>query len=198
MKILKVEFLIQKGKFSKSREFDMIFEQVKTAILSVCWPPENKRFVLYPSKMANGVVPIKKNCMNYLVQQGWKTEYRMLIASRLKPGPVDAVKELSDGRWFAVEWETGNISSSHRALNKIAIGLLDGRLAGGILILPSRNMYQYLTDRIGNFEEIEPYFPIWRNLTISDGLLVVIEIEHDELSMDVPLIKKGTDGRALR
>jgi hypothetical protein len=122
----------------------------------------------------------------------------MSIASRIKPGPIDAVKKLIDGRFFAVEWETGNISSSHRALNKMAVGLLDGMLAGGVLILPSRNMYQYLTDRIGNYSEIEPYFPVWRNLTVREGVLAVIEIEHDGVSMDIPPIRKGTDGRALR
>ena len=48
------------------------------------------------------------------------------LGSREKPGKIDAVKNLPDGRYFAFEWETGNISSSHRALNKMAIGLLDG------------------------------------------------------------------------
>ena len=122
----------------------------------------------------------------------------MAIASRQRPGAVDAVKVLPDGRSFAVEWETGNISSSHRALNKMAVGLLDGILAGGILVLPSRDMYQYLTDRVGNYAEIKPYFPVWRNLKIKEGVLAVIEIEHDSLSLDVPPIRKGTDGRALR
>jgi hypothetical protein len=198
MKILKIEFLIQKGSFVQSSELRTILDQVKKAICSATWPQGSDRFILHPVKKANGVVPIKKNCMSYLVQQGWTTEHRMSIASRLKPGPIDAVKKLSDGRWFAVEWETGNISSSHRALNKMAVGLLDGKLAGGILVLPSRDMYQYLTDRIGNYAEIEPYFPVWRNLTICDGVLAVIEIEHDELSLDIPPIAKGTDGRALR
>ena len=80
----------------------------------------------------------------------------------------------------------------------MAIGLMDGVLAGGILILPSREMYQYLTDRVGNYAEIEPYFPVWRNLSINKGLLAVIEVEHDAVSLDIPPIRKGTDGRALR
>jgi len=79
----------------------------------------------------------------------------------------------------------------------MAIGLLDGIIEGGILILPSRNMYQYLTDRVGNFAEIEPYFNVWKNLQITHGLLAVIEIEHDDISEDVPPIRKGADGRAL-
>jgi len=80
----------------------------------------------------------------------------------------------------------------------MAVGLLDGILAGGILVLPSREMYQYLTDRVGNFVEIAPYFPVWRNLQINEGVLAVFEIEHDATSLVVPPIKKGTNGRALR
>ncbi|MDM8516795.1 hypothetical protein QUF76_11395 [Desulfobacterales bacterium HSG16] len=136
MKILKIEYLIRAGRFGESQEFEEIIDDVEKAILSVTWPPESSSFILYPEKKANGVVPIKKNCMEYLQQQDWKLEHPMPIASRKKPGKIDAVKKLEDDRFFAVEWETGNISSSHRALNKIAVGLLDGILAGGILILP--------------------------------------------------------------
>jgi hypothetical protein len=198
MKILRIEFLIRQGKFVQSPELKVILEEVQSAIRAVVWPEDGDSFRLYPSKKASGVVPIKKNCMAYLNRHGWLLEHPMKIASRLRPGRIDAVKKLPDKRYFAVEWETGNISSSHRALNKIAVGLIDGVLAGGILILPSREMYQYLTDRIGNYAEIEPYFPVWKNLSINNGVLAVVEIEHDSLSLEVLPIKKGTDGRALK
>lgn len=198
MKIKRIKFLIQKGAFSGSSEMEMVLDGIKNAVSSVTWPEGSKTFTLYPRKHVNGVVPIKKSFLAHLVNDDWVLERRMAIASRLSPGKIDAVKTLSNGRFFAVEWETGNISSSHRALNKMAIGLLDGILSGGILVLPSREMYQYLTDRIGNFAEIEPYFPVWLNLQINDGVLAVIEIEHDAISLDVPPIRKGTDGRALR
>ncbi|MFA5905193.1 MAG: hypothetical protein WC836_14765 [Desulfobacula sp.] len=198
MKILKTEFLIKKGEFSNSKEFESILAEIYKAISSITWPLNSRKFTLYPEKQASGVVPIKQNFIRSLEESGWKGEFRMKIASRLRPGPVDSVKCLSQNRFFAVEWETGNISSSHRAMNKMAIGLLDKMIEGGILILPSRDMYQYLTDRIGNFAEIEPYFPVWKNLAISNGVLAVIEIEHDDLSPAVPPIRKGTDGRALK
>lgn len=198
MKIKRVEFLIKKGPFSTSAEFENILDEIKRAVSSVSHPEGSGQFILNPTRQASGVVPIKKNFMQILVRDGWRLEHRMSIASRVRPGPIDAVKKLSDGRYFSVEWETGNISSSHRALNKLAIGQLDGVLAGGILVLPSREMYQYLTDRIGNYAEIEPYFPIWKNLQIQEGVLAVIEIEHDALSTEAPTIRKGTDGRALR
>jgi hypothetical protein len=59
-------------------------------------------------------------------------------------------------------------------------------------------MYQWLTDRIGNFPEIEPYFPLWRAVPVEEGILAVIEVEHDRTSPFVQRIEKGTDGRALR
>lgn len=65
-------------------------------------------------------------------------------------------------------------------------------------MIPSRAMYVYLTDRIGNYSEIAPYFAVWRALSIAEGVLAVIEIEHDATSCDVPRIPKGTDGRARR
>jgi hypothetical protein len=198
MKIVRIEYLIRKGSSSDSEGIKGILEEINKAVSMVVWPDDSDSFTLYPVKKANGVVPIKKNFMEHLSRNHWELEKKMEIASRKKPGKIDAVKTISDGRFFAVEWETGNISSSHRALNKMAVGLLDGILVGGVLVLPSRRMYQYLTDRVGNFQEIEPYFPVWRNLAITDGILAVIEIEYDAVSLDAPQIKKGTDGRALR
>jgi hypothetical protein len=119
------------------------------------------------------------------------------IPARIEPGPID-VSTAVDSKRFAVEWETGNISSSHRAMNKLAMGLLKGVLIGGVLVTPTRNMYPYLTDRIGNFEELSPYFDIWKSMSIDDGLLAVMSIEQDDLSKEVPKFPKGTNGRALR
>lgn len=100
-------------------------------------------------------------------------EYRVDVGVTKRPGPIDAVKLTSDDKYFAVEWETGNISSSHRALNKIVVGILANILVGGALILPTRSLYHYLTDRVGNFEELSPYFVVWRSVKCQSGLLVV-------------------------
>ncbi len=89
-------------------------------------------------------------------------------------------------RLFCVEWETGNISSSHRAINKMALGIIKKVLIGGLLILPTRNMYKYLTDRIGNFPDRDPYFPLSKALKVEEGFLAVIAIEHDAVSLSVP------------
>jgi hypothetical protein len=174
-------------------------QDIADGIREVCWPPGADSFILCDEEQGNGVKPIKLDFVEHLRSKGWLIERRMQLASHMRPGKVDAVLPLLDGRHFAVEWETGNISSSHRALNKMAVGLLDGCLAGGALILPSRQMYRYLTDRVGNYDEIEPYFPMWRALPLPPtAVLDVYVVEHDDVLRDVLPIPKGTDGRARR
>ncbi len=113
-------------------------------------------------------------------------------------GPMDAAKVFpGEGLPFMVEWETGNISSSHRSMNKLALGLLRGVVSGGVLVVPSRALYPYLTDRIGNVGELEPYFGLWASVHVERGVLAVVVVEHDRLSTDVPQIPKGTSGLAL-
>lgn len=197
MKILQTTYLIRAGAFAYSCEWENRLSQIHAAIRGVYWPIGSGTFTLYSQKQGNGVVPIKKSCMADLKQFGWNLETRFSPTKEKRPGPIDATC-LEKGKLLCLEWETGNVSSSHRAINKMALGLITGEFIGGVLIIPSRAMYFYLTDRIGNFAEIEPYFPVWQALNISDGVLAVIEIEHDALSIDVPHIQKGTDGRALR
>lgn len=196
MKIIRTEVLVNSGHFFNTDQFQAVFNEIRDAISKVVWPLGSQYFSIKPVKKGNGVKPIKNGCMIHLESLGWRLEERLLISSGMRPGPLDAVKTLPDGRLLALEWETGNISSSHRALNKMTLGILQGALAGGILILPSRKMYNFLTDRIGNFQEIEPYFPQLKRPDISNGFLAVIEIEHDLEDQNSPLIPKGTDGWA--
>jgi len=198
MKILRTTYLIQKGSYSASAEWQMRYKEICTAIKATEWPDGSGSFTLYAETKGNGVVPIKQSCMTGLKKSGWELETRFALSSTKTPGPIDATYTEKGGKLLCLEWETGNISSSHRALNKMALGLISGDFLGGVLIIPSRAMYRYLTDRIGNYAEIEPYFPVWKSLQIKNGVFVVIEIEHDGLSTDVPRIQKGTDGRALR
>ncbi len=84
MKILKNEYLIRRGTFAQSKEFELILTEIYGAIHSITWPESNDKFVLHPSRKANGVVPIKKNFIQSLEKNGWKSEHRMKIASRLR------------------------------------------------------------------------------------------------------------------
>lgn len=198
MKISHTEILLKQGLETYETELNRLLAEITCAISAVSWPPDSDTFTIHPEKKGNGVKPIKQNCMNYLQGEGWLLEHRTAVVDGMRPGPIDAVKRLNDGRLFALEWETGNISSSHRALNKMATGVLQNVLLGGVLILPSRSLYEYLTDRVGNYPEIAPYFSLWQSVQVQKGFLAVIEIEHDAESADVPKIPKGTDGRALR
>jgi hypothetical protein len=202
MKIVISERLIDAGSFSGTNDWKIIEEQIIKAIKAIEWPPGSGSFTLFDQSgkkrgQGSGVKPIKDTCMNHLKSLGWSLETPLPIAVLKKPGKMDATYPVGK-RLFCVEWETGNISSSHRALNKMALGILKGVLIGGALILPTRVMYKYLTDRVGNFPELEPYFPLWKALKVDEGLLIVIAIEHDAVSQSVPRIPKGTNGRAVQ
>jgi len=203
MKFVKLQALIDKGDFSKSDDWKRIYRQIKQAIAAIEWPPGSGSFTILKQSgkkrgEGSGVKPIKEACMTKLQEFGWNLETPVDIATLTRPGPIDATCMVpSKKKLFAVEWETGNISSSHRAVNKMALGILKGILIGGILILPTRELYQYLTDRVGNYRELAPYFPLWKSLTVKEGFLGIIAVEYDYASTDVPRIAKGTNGRAL-
>jgi hypothetical protein len=201
LKIIHIEMLQECGRFSRSGAWKQIKRELVRGVGAVQWPPRSGRFTIYPELgrergKGNGVKPIKEGMMQALKKEGWALEVGLDLATRRSPGKLDAVKQTRHGP-FAVEWETGNISSSHRALNKMAIGLLHGKLSGGMLVVPSRNLYRYLTDRIGNFSELEPYLDLWRSIPCSEGVLGLLVVEHDGTSTKVRKITKGTDGRAL-
>jgi len=226
MKIVREERIIERGAFPLSDTWKRIRAEAVEAIRAAEWPVGSGIFTIYPESgkktgRGNGVKPIKNNVIAKLT--GGKKKFRELVSQSLldrasiidkwvaeypwpveddelnggsKPGCMDAAYVSQDGI-VCFEWETGNISSSHRSLNKMCLGLLKGSIKGGILVVPSRELYVYLTDRIGNISELEPYFDLWRSIPCTDGVLDIIVIEHDAISFDVPRIPKGTDGRAL-
>ncbi len=196
MRILRETTLFRRLSVDVDSKVDVALAEVRQGVLAVDWPQGSGTFTIFPEEKGNGVKPIKANFVSYLRDRGWLLEYKENITGEKHPGPIDAAKLVDRDRYLALEWETGNISSSHRALNKMVVGIQKKRLVGGVLILPSRKLYKYLTDRIGNYQEIEPYFPVWQNIQIDEGLLIVMEIEHDATSSGVPRIPKGTDGWA--
>lgn len=201
MRVVRIERLLERGSFPASAAWREIEAQILNCMKALEWPRGSGGFVLHdqPGKKrgeGSGVKPIKDGFMVCLQRNGWLVPHKMNIATAKRPGPIDAAYPVGT-RHFALEWETGNISSSHRSMNKMILGLLKGVLVGGALILPTREMYKYLTDRVGNYAELEPYFDVWRAIEITEGLLLVIAIEHDSVSKDVPRFPKGTNGRAL-
>lgn len=200
MRIDHVETLLEAGDFARSDECERIRKQIHESARAVDWPDGSGTFTIYAQSgkkrgEGNGVKPIKLRMMSQLEHHGWKLEEPLDLATVTRPGNLDAVLYTSKGP-FAFEWETGNISSSHRALNKMCLGLLKGKLIGGVLVVPSRKLYRFLTDRVGNWDELAPYLDLWKSVPIKEGLLEIVVIEHDATSLDVPRIPKGTDGRS--
>jgi len=198
------------ARYSLTSQFLQVERQINQAVRHTVWPPDADDFTIYPESgkkrgEGNGVKPIKDGFVATLRGMGWELEKRaparegaMPGAKGSRPGAFDCHRPLNgDFAPFVVEWETGNISSSHRAINRMALGILLGYVSGGILIVPSHELAQYLTDRIGNEPELQPYFPLWQQWTLAaTAYLAVVTIEHDDVSTDVPRIPKGTDGRA--
>ena len=199
-----IRHLIDAGPFTETSTWRKIEPELRQAIEAVVWPPGSRIFTIHPEKKGNGVKPIKEGFVAKLVEYGWRPERRFPgggggEVAATQPGKFDAMLDLSDqgSPPFVVEWETGNISSSHRAMNKMALALKLGRIQGGVLVLPSHRLYPYLTDRIGNYRELEPYLSLYTDLQVESGYLGVMVVEHDAISEDVPKIGKGTDGWAL-
>jgi hypothetical protein len=202
VKIVREEQLIHCGKFAESTAWQRTRKKLHAAIKAVEWPPNSGKFTIYAESgkkrgEGNGVKPIKEGLMLDLKKQGWELEQVVQFGGARNPGKFDALLTTEYGP-AVLEWETGNISSSHRSLNKMALGIMRGKIAAGILIVPSSAFAQYLTDRIGNIRELEPYLELWRATPCKHGgVLEIVVIEHDATSTDVPRITKMTDGRAL-
>src|SRR4051812_3657298 len=129
MKIVHIEQLINEGETSSTSEWHRAGQDVRNAIATIEWPPQSGSFTLYPGKHENGVVPIKEACMIHLASQEWIKEY---VLKSIGVGKIDAALRTNKGL-IGFEWETGNISSSHRAINKMALALLKKVIIGGIL-----------------------------------------------------------------
>jgi Restriction endonuclease BamHI len=174
----------------------------------------------------NGVLPIKKQFFHCMANAKWKTEQSLSLNAYLKSnrvilpliiypdltplteelpssvGDFDFAYETDSGFRTVIEWETGNISSSHRSLNKMCLALMGDLSDAGVLIVPSRTLYPHLTDRIGNWKELCPYLAFWQaagnNPMMRKGLLAITIVEHDEIVRDksISYIKQGIDGRS--
>lgn len=212
MQIVEVLDVVYAGGFPRTATWRRATEDVEAAIRAADWPFGSGSFSLNPEptvdrrgrpdRHPNGVLPIKVPMLRHLSSRGWETESLPKLPvgfegrDVLKTGDLDALL-LDRGRYVGFEWESGNVSSSHRAINKLLDGISRDTLKGGILALPMRATQRYLTDRVGNFEEIAPYFEFWSRYPVHDGALRVYGVVHDALDPSAPHIPKGKDGRAL-
>lgn len=220
--------IFDQGKVSLSDDWATVHDSFVRSILSVHHPNGSGRLILRRKVrkpngqwQRNGVGYLKKQFLQNMREvEGWQPETdtainRKSFKSKLFPslddydepitskfGGFDFVTSAPEGTRVAIEWETGNISSSHRSLNKLSIALAEGVIQAGVIIVPSRALYEHLTDRIGNIHELSCYLSMWSSLgqSIHKGLLAVTVVEHDELTDDagVEYLKVGDDGRALQ
>ncbi len=202
VKIAEFHDIVSTGEFVRSREWSRAWTDVKAAIRATDWPHGSGKFTIYPESgkkrgKGNGVKPIKIPCVAMLERRGWTVECVPPIERGiLGAGDLDALLELPTG-CIAFEWETGNVSSSHRAINKLLLAMVRRSLLAGFLVVPSAKLAQYLTDRIGNVGELRHYFQLWGKIPIRRGALRIVAVEQDAESRRVRRIPKGTDGRSL-
>ena len=151
------------------------------------------------AKNCNGVVPVKERCYRILEEEyHWYREKPLSYFrnNARKGGPIDVYKEFyhdSHSLFAGLEFETGNISSAHRSMNKLLIGVAKGELSIAFLMMPIKAMSFYLTDRVSNYEELEPYFELLNNVPF-----VVFGFDAEKYSSTAPLLPKGKDGMSPR
>ncbi len=228
MKWLRTLVLFDQGEVIASADWKALHESYVRSIESIDNPRGSGRLCLRRKVrqangqwLRNGVGYLRTRFLEHIRDvEGWEAERSVNLKKdrnqppiRLYPsleayrepitsdfGGFDLVTQGDNGTLIAIEWETGNISSSHRSMNKLAIALGAGIVQVGVLILPSRHLYEHLTDRIGNIGELSGYLSMWEGLksTVERGLLAITVVEHDELTDDpaFPFLTAGNDGRA--
>jgi hypothetical protein len=227
MKWCRTLVLFSAGGVVSSEDWRTVHESYVRSIQSIDYPAGSGTLTLKKKKQLpngqwqrNGVTFLRKQFLNHIVGvEGWHPEGNVKVVGKPPPpitlypsmgkhnepvtsefGGFDLVTTAPGGSRIAIEWETGNISSSHRSMNKLAIALESGVIEAGVLIVPSRALYEHLTDRIGNIGELSGYLRMWQSLgqSVQKGLLAVTVVEHDALtdSEDAPYLVVGKDGRA--
>jgi hypothetical protein len=202
VKVVGVHHIYSEGWKDGNRQ--EVIAEVLAGIRGVTWPEGNDKFEIAPLQKGkknahpNGVVPIRTAFATHMIGEGWEPEWRYKTELLSMHGALDALKETPYGL-VAVEWETGNVSSSHRALGKLSLGLVDGEIAGGVLVILDSAWKAYFTDRIGNWDEVDGYQRVWALALrgVTPGFLSVVVMEPDGVREGVPPIPKGRDGNAL-
>jgi hypothetical protein len=227
MKWLRTLILFDKGEVVESKDWASIHESYARSIASIDFPVGSgflkirRKYKVGKEWHRNGVKYLRTRFLEHMVKvEGWHPERVVDIAPDRRPsvirqfpgtgsveepitskfGGFDFATVAKDGTKIAIEWETGNISSSHRSMNKLAIALANGIIDAGVLIVPSRSLYDHLTDRVGNIGELSGYLSMWetQKASVVKGLLAITVVEHDELTDDAefPFLPVGNDGRA--
>ncbi|MFT0802766.1 restriction endonuclease [Bacillus swezeyi] len=201
MKVEKV-YMTKEAKelVNKDNLFKQSYDEVVASICSAVWPMKSKTFKINNSqKNGNGVVPVKELCYAMLEDTyNWYREkpLNVLKIEKKKGGPIDVYKEFTENfdiKRVGLEFETGNISSAHRSMNKLLLGLNRNEIDLAVILMPVYELSYFLTDRVSNYEELEPYFEITEGKPF-----IYIGFNADSFDPSVPLIPKGKDGMSKR
>ncbi|MCY8065418.1 restriction endonuclease [Bacillus haynesii] len=201
MKVEKV-YMTKEAKelVNKDNLFKQSYDEVVASICSAVWPMKSKTFKINNSqKNGNGVVPVKELCYAMLEDTyNWYREkpLNVLKLEKKKGGPIDVYKEFTENfdiKRVGLEFETGNISSAHRSMNKLLLGLKRNEIDLAVILMPVYELSYFLTDRVSNYEELEPYFEITEGKPF-----IYIGFNADSFDSSVPLIPKGKDGMSKR
>lgn len=176
------------------------YQEVEQSIIQNITPGYNEFLLNNSSKHCNGVTPVKEECYRILEEEyHWFREKPLIYFhdDAQKGGPIDVYKEFleKDNSSFCVglEFETGNISSAHRSMNKLCVGYLKHELQLAMLMMPVNTMSYFLTDRVANYEELEPYFILLGNYPF-----IVFGFDADVYCGDIAPLAKGNDGMSSR
>ena len=145
MKVIRVETLTSRGFYSKSAHWE-----------------RTRRFIHQGVRVCS----TKDGFLNRLEKRGWAIQSRATSARGRKLGRLDAVAQGPSGP-IVVEWRTGNVSSIHLSLNRLALLSLSGTIAAGTLVVPSRGR---------NIEELKFCFPLWRSVPCEKGVIEIVVI----------------------
>ena len=230
MKWLRTIIVFDKGNVVAEQDWAAVHESYVRSTEAIDHPSGSGKFTLRRKIRLrngqwtrNGVGYMRSSFLRQMVDvEKWQTEAAVeLRRDRIQPtlslypkgnahrepitsdfGGFDFQTVTNKGLHVAIEWETGNISSSHRSMNKLAIALASGVIQVGVLIVPSRACYEHLTDRIGNIGELSGYLELWEaaKAAVKRGLLAISVVEHDEVTDDpsVPYLPVGKDGRSKK
>ena len=230
MKWLRTIIVFDKGDVVSEQDWAAVHESYVRGIEAIHHPAGSGKFVLRRAVhlrkgewKRNGVGYMRSSFLRKMVDvEKWQSEANVdLPRDRIQPtlklypsgvehrepvtskfGGFDFQILTKNGLRVAIEWETGNISSSHRSINKLVIALASGAIQAGVVIVPSRDCYAQLTERIGNIGELSGYLELWEAAKgrIDRGLLAISVVEHDEVTDDpsVRYLPVGKDGRAKK
>ena len=190
---IKADYLMQTNDLAHQA-----FIEIEDSILQNCTDDSGEFTINSSEKNCNGVVPVKEGIYRRLeAYYEWFREKPLAyFEDAQKGGPIDVYKEFGDRRHpfnVGLEFETGNISSAHRSMNKLCMGIKHGDLQMAFLIMPIKRLAYYLTDRVSNYEELAPYFGL-----LDDFPIVVFGFDADHYDPTAPLLAKGRDGMSKR